>query len=560
MLSGRSRFLAIAFLSLGIASAKDEAVEPGRRKTEQDVKQGVSAELQKQIDQAIEKARKYLMDGCAGSGFAKRRAEQLEAQVKQYADLVVQYRKQAADAKAKGGKDAAQVGQFEQTANSLEQNAKSFDQQAQALRKSIAGQEAKAGTPEPPLYESLQFGLGEEALIGLALLQAGVSPYDPMIQRIWKDQYSQPIPTQHTTYAVGLQLMLVDAMMHAPCGDAWPEGRPKAKDVKKSRKAMKESLDSPIRKDEVLAWIQKRVDALAGAAQGGAWGYTLTGYGVAAAPSKGAYRVGGDEGPEIGSPELVKMVTDAKGQYDYSNTQYAVLGLKAAALCGVRPRDSDALWRQVLQQFLTGQKTDGKEVMLLLEAEGGKGRESAFLKKGWEEVDTGGGRRRKARSRGWGYTRYQAPKPPVPGQPQVQQMEDVRATMTAAGLTALLVGRSELKLMPKEVEKVDEGVRDGLAWMQENWTQVAARSGYMIYGLERMGVLGGLRCVGGHDWYVEGAKTLIQGQAAEGNWPGGYSLPVETSLCLLFLTRGTREAYARPSYDIGELAPEKPKP
>ena len=118
---------------------------------------------------------------------------------------------------------------------------------------------------------------------------------------------------------------------------------------------------------------------------------------------------------------------------------------------------------------------------------------------------------------------------------------------------------SSRALTPKGSEKVDEGVRDGLAWMQENWIKVLGQSGYMIYGLERMGVLGSLKSVGGHDWYVEGAESLLKSQRPEGSWQGGYTLPVETSLCLLFLTRGTREAYARPSYEVGDV-PEAPKP
>lgn len=532
------------------APAKPVPVDPGRRKSEQNVKEEVDAALQKQIDQAIEKARAWLADGCAGDEFRKRHAEYLKAQVKQYQNLTEQYRKQAADLK---GKDAAKAAQLEHSAKSFELSAKNFEQQAQDLRKSA---DRKAGAAEPPLYEALRFSLGEEALIGLALVQAGASPYDPVVQRIWKDQYSQPIPTtQYVIYTLALQLMLVDAMMHAPCGEGWPERGPKDpkdKDKKKDAKAAKEVQGPPIRKDEVMAWLQKRVDALAGTPHGGCWGYFLP---AAATTSKG-YTVSG--GPEIGSDALLKMVTVANG--DYSNTQYAVLGLKAAALCGVTPKDSDLMWRQVVQQFLTGQEADGRGVTLILEAEAHKkGKEPGFLQKGWEEVETGGqSKKRKAKVRGWGYSRIPpAPPPAKPG--VVQGVVAPRATMTAAGLTALLVGRSELKLTPKETEKVDEGVRDGLAWMQENWTQILARDGYMAYGLERVGVLGGLKSVGGHAWYAEGAQALVKSQQADGSWPGGHSLPVETSLCLLFLTRGTREAYARPSYEVGEVS-EAPKP
>lgn len=519
-----------------VLDGKEEPVEPGRRESETEVKRGVDAELQVKIDQAIAKARKCLADGCSGDGFRMRRIEQLEEQAKQYRGYVEQYRKQAADLK---GKDTVKAAQLEQSAQNMERSARSFEQQAQALRQPAAPR--KPGAPEPALSGYFQYGLGEEALVGLALIQSGMPPSDSVLQRLWHDAFTSPMPTQHATYAVSLQLMLADAMMHAPCGEAWPPKKDKA-----------DPRMLQVRRDEILFWIRKRVEALAGGAHGGAWSYNP---GVATAPAKG-YAVSGG-GPEIGSDALVKKVTDSKSAYDYSNTQYAVLGLKAAALCGVAPKDADSLWRQVVQQFLMGQEPEGPEATLLLEPERGKGREPEFMKKGWEEAHTGG-RKRKARSRGWGYTRPPNPSPQKkPG--VVQYVPRATATMTAAGLTALLVGRSELKLTSKESERVDEGVRDGLAWAQEHWAQMVASSGYMTYGLERLGVLGSLRSIGGHEWYVEGARSLVDSQKDDGSWQGGYSSPVETSFCLLFLTRGTRLAYAKPSYDIGEASEDPPK-
>ncbi len=525
-----------------LASACAEPVDPGRRAAEQEVKRGVPPELQEQIDQAIRKARACLIEGCTNNGFAHKRIEELEQQAEQGRASAEKYRAQSADAK---DKDATQATRFTQTADSLESNAKAQAQKAQELRKSLGR--------DQPIYAGLQFGLGEEALVGLALVQAGVSPYDPVVRRIWRDQFTQPIPMESTVYAVGLQLMLADALMHAPCGEAWPEDAPKAS---KARRRAKDAGDPPVRKEEVRAWIQKRVDLLAGSARGGAWGYTLPG---APPPSKG-YAVSGGA-PEIGSDALVKAVLQGGDAYDYSNTQYAVLGLKAAALCGVRPSDADTLWRQVIQQFLVGQEADGPGVVLLLEPEGKKASPPGFLQKGWEEAETGG-RRRKARARGWAYRRIENAPPPA-GLPKRVQRSSL-ATMGAAGLTALLVGRSELKLVPKEAEKVDEAIRDGLAWMQEHWSDALKENqgftnGYMLYGLERMGVLGSLRSVGGHDWYAEGAQFLVKAQQEDGSWKGSYALPVETSLCLLFLTRGTREAYARSSYEVGEMKAE-PKP
>ena len=50
----------------------------------------------------------------------------------------------------------------------------------------------------------------------------------------------------------------------------------------------------------------------------------------------------------------------------------------------------------------------------------------------------------------------------------------------------------------------------------------------MLYGTEMMGT---------HKWYPEGAKVLIETQAANGSWGAGT---VDTCFAILFLKRATR--------------------
>ena len=41
---------------------------------------------------------------------------------------------------------------------------------------------------------------------------------------------------------------------------------------------------------------------------------------------------------------------------------------------------------------------------------------------------------------------------------------------------------------------------------------------YYMYGLERAGMLYGTEKFGDHDWYLEGAKSIVRGQKDDGSW------------------------------------------
>src|SRR5262249_18721265 len=62
---------------------------------------------------------------------------------------------------------------------------------------------------------------------------------------------------------------------------------------------------------------------------------------------------------------------------------------------------------------------------------------------------------------------------------------------------------------------------------------------YYLYGLERVGRLTGLRYIGGHDWYREGAEELVREQdPGSGGWNGDAGHLVTPSFALLFLAKG----------------------
>ena len=184
------------------------------------------------------------------------------------------------------------------------------------------------------------------------------------------------------------------------------------------------------------------------------------------------------------------------GWQDLSNTQYAVLGLWAAAREGVRvPK---GIWGPVAHGLVRYATSDG----------------------GFEyrESDRGG-------SGGSG-------------------------SMTAAGVAALAICRDHLELDPQERHKDKYGALDAIAagseWLGSHFSVTSnpprgrAHLGYYLYGLERAGALAPTAQFGGHLWYDEGARMLVASQDPNGNWRStlGGGLP-ETCFALMFLGKVT---------------------
>jgi hypothetical protein len=188
---------------------------------------------------------------------------------------------------------------------------------------------------------------------------------------------------------------------------------------------------------------------------------------------------------------------------DNSNTQFAILGLREAALAGIDvPRE---IWEKTLDHFVKTQNGDG----------------------------------------GWGY-----------------HAESISTgSMTCAGIASLVIcdemlGPSSDETDPdgtprccKRSSRATAALRKARAWLDENFrVNVNPYNGrtwvlYYLYGLERAGRLSGQRFFGSHDWYREGAAHLIDGQSpVDGSWSGqkyGESDPlVGSSFALLFLSKG----------------------
>ena len=188
------------------------------------------------------------------------------------------------------------------------------------------------------------------------------------------------------------------------------------------------------------------------------------------------------------------------GGPDNSNTQYALLGLQAAAEAGVPI--APIVWSDARRYWLECQQRDG----------------------------------------GWSYG----------------QSGNSYGSMTTAGVASLVITGVKLvrskEILEGEsirdcgVETVDLPLARGLNWLANNFS-VSNNPGhngqyklYYLYGLERAGRLSGVRHFGRHDWYREGAEELLGTQdKIAGFWHGsnGDSDPIlATSFALLFLAKG----------------------
>jgi len=153
-----------------------------------------------------------------------------------------------------------------------------------------------------------------------------------------------------------------------------------------------------------------------------------------------------------------------------------------------------------------------------------------------------------------------------------------RDTMTAAGISGVVICISSLVKDPDvgTIAKTPE-IRKAMVRLERQVYPPANvvrfghvgvkppnRTGYMFYSLERACMLGGFRKLGTHDWYLDGAVELLRAQLKDGSWSGAawynaragrHKAPqnrdntIETSFCLLFLTRAFIRTPAHKGYN-----------
>ncbi len=201
---------------------------------------------------------------------------------------------------------------------------------------------------------------------------------------------------------------------------------------------------------------------------------------------------------------VVKKMKPGPGEGDNSNTQYAALGLRACHDANVvLPQDVLHLARKWLveSQWESEDGAAGKAAV-------GTGGDGAAPPKGWNYTNS---------------TRGADQKPYHP--------------MTAGAVGAVCI----YEYMLGRDWKKDKVANSGMAWLGAKFA--VNTNYYYMYGLERAGMLYGTERIGAHDWYLEGAREILDHQNADGSW-GARGDKAEntwdTCFAILFLKKATK--------------------
>jgi hypothetical protein len=219
--------------------------------------------------------------------------------------------------------------------------------------------------------------------------------------------------------------------------------------------------------------------------------------------------------PKVVRKVAVKPTRTPSGYGDFSNTQYAALGLRAAYDAGVAlPKDAVA---RAVQSIVASQQAGPPP------ANG-------------PAVSLPSGRK----ARGWCYDN-----------PCKCPLHRPYGTMTAGMVSSLAIFDYILGRDPRR----DTAILDGLAWLQVHYTVETVPGpiewegitkitylSYYLYALERAGLLTGNEKIGTHSWYADGVRVLLETQKPDGSWmlDDWGTDTWDVCFALLFLRRATR--------------------
>jgi len=255
----------------------------------------------------------------------------------------------------------------------------------------------------------------------------------------------------------------------------------------------------------------------------GQWGYgtpsvTADAMSVETAPASPAQPPGKDglrTKPKVVRKVPLKQTRNAPGFGDFSNTQYAALGLRAAHDAGI------VLPKEVI----------GRALQAI----------TAAQQAGPPPANGAGGSPPSGRkARGWCYDN-----------PCKCPLHRPYGTMTAGMVSSLAV----FEYILGRDSRRNAAILDGLAWLQVHYTVETVPGPiewdsitkttyltYYLYGLERVGIMTGNEKFGTHFWYADGVRVLLESQKQDGSWAvDDWGTPTwDTCLALLFLKRSTR--------------------
>ncbi len=129
------------------------------------------------------------------------------------------------------------------------------------------------------------------------------------------------------------------------------------------------------------------------------------------------------------------------------------------------------------------------------------------------------------------------------------------AGMTAAGLSDIAVLEEfgqESRLVRTALRKRDKELEAAMGWLSERFDPTRNTYGNgawtpfwhyaYLWAIERWCGLTGRKEIAGHDWYAEGAAWLVDTQAPDGSWTRDDKPLENTCFALLFLRRATISA------------------
>ena len=193
--------------------------------------------------------------------------------------------------------------------------------------------------------------------------------------------------------------------------------------------------------------------------------------------------------------------------WDFSNTQYAALGLRAATLMGIKiPKK---VWERLIEDTLSRQVP----AQVIDPPPGTEHRSSTGYKiAGFCYRDPPGG----------------------------QSSNAGTGSMTTAGIGCLTIAIQGLGPRGKYPSLVKRATNKALNWLNVNFSVsenpgAGGRHGYYLYGLERVGGLLDIDRIGPYDWYEAGATNITNRQGGGGEWNN----ETETCYALLFLNKAT---------------------
>lgn len=114
-------------------------------------------------------------------------------------------------------------------------------------------------------------------------------------------------------------------------------------------------------------------------------------------------------------------------------------------------------------------------------------------------------------------------------------------SMTAAGIACLTICKDRTQSDRGAQQKAEKAIQKGMKWLGSHF-EVALNPGshqshyYYLYGVERVGSFLGVKKIGNHSWYAEGAAHLVEFQWSDGSWHRSIE---DTCFALLFLNRAS---------------------